>query len=130
MWSNAKEGNMELIRDMGECEPAGRTRRAVMLGVAATVLAGGMVAVGATSAFAVGGTCSASKENVSLTGPDGVRVKASCSSLQGDSMARGNLDVTFALDEHTSWFTSLNTVYRSDYVVGPTGSASYTITHV
>ncbi len=105
-------------------------RRVGRIVAAAGVLGGAIVAFSAAGAFAVGGNCTASPENVSLTGPDGTRVKASCSSLQGDSKARGTLDLTFALDKHTAWFTALNTVYRSGYDIGPNNGTYYTIAHV
>jgi hypothetical protein len=96
----------------------------------ATLLSGAAVAATADAALAVGGTCSATTENVSLTGPDGKRVKASCSKLEGDSKARGTLDLVAASDKHTAWFTGLNTAYRSDYDRGPNRGSYYTIAHV
>ncbi|GIE28674.1 hypothetical protein Ait01nite_017190 [Actinoplanes italicus] len=82
------------------------------------------------AASAVGGTCTAVTENVSLTGPDGKRAKARCSALDGDSKARGTLDLVLANDKQTAWFTALNTDYRSGYDRGPNRGSKYTIAHV
>lgn len=115
--------------DGGQRQGAPR-RRAACMAAAAGVMMAGLVAVSAPNAFAVGGNCTAVKENVDLTGPDGSRVRASCSSLQGDSKAQGSLDLVWAPDLYTAWFTSLNVTYRSGYDRGPSRGASYAIAHV
>ncbi len=108
---------------------APRRRAALLLG-AVGVMAAGIVAVSAPGAFAVGGDCSAWAENVSLTGPDGKRAAAKCSSLHADSKAQGVLDMTAALDKHTAWFTAIGVTYRSGHAIGPNNGAYYKIAHV
>jgi hypothetical protein len=93
-------------------------RGAVVL-AASVLLSGGLAVTNAGAAMAIGGNCSSNEENVSLTGPDGTRVAAKCASLEGDTKARGILDLTFAVDLKTSWFTAINSVRRSGYDRGP-----------
>ena len=119
-----------VMEPQGGQQVAGARRRGARIVTTAAVLGVAIVTVTTSGAFAVGGTCSASPENVSLTGPDGTRAKASCSSLQGDSKARGSLNLVWASDKHTAWFTALNVVYRSAYDLGPNNGTYYTIAHV
>lgn len=92
------------------------------LTIAARVLAAAacastlLVATG-QSASAVGGSCYSTRQEDGRTGPNAYRVRAYCTSLQGDSKAKGVLDIAFANDVETSWFTTLNTYRYSDWVV-------------
>lgn len=67
------------------------------------------------SAQAVGGTCSSVRQKDERFGPDYYRVRASCSSLNGDSKARGILDKN-GVDQRTQFFTTLNKYYYSSWV--------------
>jgi hypothetical protein len=69
--------------------------------------------VGMAPAQAAGGSCSANQETVSHVGPDGYRVAAICFSLNAGTQARGVLDIPFAVDRHTVWFTGLRVTKRS-----------------
>ncbi len=92
----------------------------VALAIAATATLGP-----AMPAYAVGGNCTSAVEHRSQTGFDAYRVRASCSSLQSDSKARGALDFAAAVDTFTPYFTALNTSYYSDWInayPGPRGS--------
>jgi hypothetical protein len=53
--------------------------------------------------------------------PDLTRVRAACSSLQGDSKARGVLDRA-GTDCHTAWFTTINKSYYSDWWLSGRGT--------
>jgi hypothetical protein len=67
------------------------------------------------TAEAVGGSCSSTRQKDEVFGPDHYRVRASCSSLQGDSKAQGVLDVNADNDYETSWFTTINKYYYSGW---------------
>jgi hypothetical protein len=76
----------------------------------AAALAAGVAMTGAfaaTPAQAAGGQCNAERRVVSHVGPDGYKVRALCWTLDAGSEARGVLDIPFALDRHTVWFTTL-----------------------
>lgn len=67
------------------------------------------------SASAVGGSCSSIRQEDERLGPNAYRVRARCTAMEGDSKARGVLDVAFANDEETAWFTVLYTYKYSDW---------------
>jgi hypothetical protein len=91
---------------------------AASLGVLA--LGAATVAVAAPPAAAVGGNCGSSKERTERPFlPDLYNVAASCSSLQGDSKAKGVLDLVGTLDKETQWFTTIHKTYRSGKDAGP-----------
>lgn len=50
--------------------------------------------------------------------PDPVRVIARCSHIAGGTEARGFLDMLGCCDKETSWFTTKNKDYYSDYATG------------
>lgn len=64
------------------------------------------------SLAAIGGACSASIQHEAV--PfffDKYRVRASCTSLNANTKARGIADYTGDFDTYTQWFTRLNTSY-------------------
>lgn len=74
-----------------------------------TALIAGSLLVTAPDAGALGGNCSAWLQNsVGFTQGAG-----RCSSLNRDTKARVTLDIASAPDYHSSWFTKLNTTYRT-----------------
>lgn len=95
-------------------------KRAVALVLAAATMFAGAGVVAADQASAIGGNCTSSKgKNDRGVLPDSFYVNASCSSLQGDSKARGTLDVVAGSDPHTAWFTTLNKTYKSGNAAPP-----------
>ena len=69
-----------------------------------------------SNAFAVGGTCKASTQTRGTWLPgDDWRVRASCSSLQSDSKARGVLDINNLPAASTAWFTDIGVVHYSGW---------------
>lgn len=88
--------------------------------VLASALALGCAVSTASQASAVGGNCSSAKETKRVSWqPDPSRVRAVCSSLQGDSKAQGELDVGLQPDARTPWFTTLNKSYYSQWYDPP-----------
>jgi hypothetical protein len=75
--------------------------------MAATLgMTGLVLAVSGTPASAdTGGNCQARVGHQSRTGPDYYRPEGYCTSLNADSKARGALDLSFAPDAYTAWFT-------------------------
>lgn len=102
--------------------------KAKALALSAALVGGTILVAQAPTASAIGGNCSAIRQHqVRNNLPDLYRVRASCSSLQGDSKARGVLDrnlVPTAL--YTSWFTSLNKYYYSGWGDSIYGSSART----
>jgi hypothetical protein len=92
-----------------------RQQSRVTSAVACLTLVGAGLIVAMPSAQAVGGSCRAYQEKKTQSfRPDAYRVRATCSRLEADSMARGTLLVDNAVDQHTVWFTGLNrNVYSS-----------------
>ncbi|WP_447645335.1 hypothetical protein [Nocardioides zeae] len=82
--------------------------------LAGAVLAGGYVVTTTPYAEAVGGNCSSVRQEIDVFGPNAYRVRAKCTSLQGDSKARGVLDISGDTDKRTEWFTTVNKYYYSD----------------
>lgn len=84
-------------------------------GAAAFVAVLGGLAM-ASPADAVSGNCTHWVNKAAISGaPDAYRVGAACTSLGGDSKARGVLMVNEATDSHTAWFTTINKSYYSSY---------------
>jgi hypothetical protein len=80
----------------------------------AALLASAGFTLALAPASAVGGNCSAIKQKQEVSWDlDRHRVRAFCSSLQGDSKARGTLVRNGGPDVHTSWFTTKNKYYYS-----------------
>lgn len=106
-------------------------KRLAAAGATASLLAGGAVVVTVAPANAVGGNCSATRQMREVVGPNEYRSRASCSSLQGDTRARAQLNRDGGPDYFSSWFTRLNTYYYTGYYSCYSGcSATYQIDHV
>lgn len=107
-----------------------RSTRLAAGAVAALFMTTGLVAV-ATPANAVGGNCSASKQENDVFGPNEYRSRASCSSLQGDSRARPKLIRDGGPDYTGPYFTTLNKYYYTGWYTCYAGcTAAYEIAHV
>lgn len=90
-----------------------------------------MVFASATPANAVGGNCSASKQEKEVTGLNQFRARAKCTSLQGDSKARPKLIRDGGPDYTGPYFTTLNKYYYTGWYTCYAGcSAAYEIAHV
>lgn len=85
--------------------------------VAVAALLGSVgVTLATAPATAVGGNCSAVKQTQERSWDlDVHRTRAICSSLQGDSKARGTLVRNSGFDGHTPWFTTTNRYYYTDW---------------
>jgi len=83
--------------------------------ITALMLSGGVAVVFVGSADAVSGSCTSSRQEREIWGPNSFRVRAKCSSLGSDSKARGVLDIASEPDMQTGWFTDLNTYHYSSY---------------
>lgn len=83
------------------------------------------------SAEATGGNCSSWSESNNRPWYDRYyRVVARCSSLNADNKADGVLDRVAGRDNHTGWFTQLNTDRRSDWGLPAIRGTYVTIAHV
>lgn len=82
---------------------------------AVSIAAGGVLFIAPQHAEATGGNCSSIRQEKEDTGYNSFRVRASCSSLQADSKAKGVLEKAGASDPETAWFTALNTYKYSNY---------------
>ncbi len=88
----------------------------IVLGSLATL---GMAAP-ANAAGGTSGSCTSSRGENEIWGPNSYYVRASCSSLGAKTKARGILDISGDSDMRTDWFTKLNVTYSSDsYRCGP-----------
>ena len=86
------------------------------------------VGVASSPACALSGACSATRETKSQVGLDAYRTRASCSSLSGDARARAKLIRRGGPDYYSSWFTTLNKSYYTNYYTCYLGcSATYEI---
>ena len=74
-----------------------------------TVLVAGSLAITAPAVNALGGNCNAWLEN----GVGYTLGAGRCSSLNSDTKARVTLDLAAFPDYHSSWFTRLNTTYKT-----------------
>ncbi len=96
----------------------------------------GCVAVGTVAALAGGTATSASattpgsasnvchsevQTNVQWPLDDEYRVVAWCDSLDPNTKAQGTLDIHWAQDEHTEWFTDTGVKHYSDWRFSPFG---------
>jgi hypothetical protein len=91
-----------------------KVNRVVAQAIVLAATTGALVSAGAQSATAVGGNCTSTRQTQDVTGPNNYRVRASCSSLQGDSKARGILDRN-GTDARTAWFTARDKYYYSGW---------------
>lgn len=91
---------------------------AVLVAIASLAALG--VAAPASAAGGTSGSCSSSRGENDILGPNSYYVRASCSSLGATTKARGILDISGDTDKRTDWFTTLNKTYYSDsYRCGP-----------
>lgn len=101
--------------------------------VAVAALLGSVgVTLATAPATAVGGNCSAVRQTQERSWDlDLHRARANCTSLQGDSKARGTLVRDGGPDYHTSWFTTTNKYYYTGWYTCYAGcSARVQIEHV
>ncbi|WFF06600.1 hypothetical protein O7622_26735 [Micromonospora sp. WMMD1076] len=80
---------------------------------------GGLSLAPNSPASAASADCVAKKDVKAVDwAPDPVRVIARCSHIAGGTEARGFLDMLACCDKETSWFTTKNKDYYSDYATG------------